>query len=131
MKGDLPLAAQRLLCSLPCRTHERRLDAYSERESANNVRECVINGVRYESLAEAARQLHRSRETLRRALAERGGRYEPANPRGRGGHNARAIIIGAERFGSMSEARAALGIALKTLHAMISEGRARYAGKHE
>ena len=129
MRGDPHPAAVRLCSCLPVRTHEPPAEAYKERAPGNHVRECVINGRRYESLIEAARQLGCNRETLRRALAENGGRWE--RPERRGGNNARAIIIGQVRYASKSAAQRGIGRSLKTLHAMLADGRALYAERHE
>ena len=71
MKGDLHPAAVRLSAALPCRTHERRPIPYAERLSANNIRNVLIAGVRYESLTEAGRQLGKSRGAVRNMI-ERG-----------------------------------------------------------
>ncbi len=67
MKGDMPLAAFRLMGLLPVRTHERPQGAYVP-ESSKLPRSVVVNGVRYESLTEAARKTHRSRESIRNMI---------------------------------------------------------------
>lgn len=69
MKGDMPEAAMRLACALPCRTHTRTAADYSERLSVNNFRNVMIDGTRYESLTEAGRQLGKSRTAIRNMIA--------------------------------------------------------------
>lgn len=69
MTGDLPAAAVRLMSSCPVRTHVRTPQAYAERLSVNNFRNVIVDGVRYESLTEAGRQLGRSRGAIRNMIA--------------------------------------------------------------
>ncbi len=60
---------------LTVRTHSRHFGDYAARNSANNTRECVVNGVRYESLTEAARQLGCCREKIRKMILRGTARY--------------------------------------------------------
>ena len=75
MKDDCPAAAQRLMLILPVRTHVRLVRDLEARESAKNVRPVSVGGARYESLAEASRQLRVSREKIRNMIKNGNGRY--------------------------------------------------------
>ena len=56
----------------------------------------------------------------------------PANPgRGRGGANARAVIVQGKRYASIAAAVKALKIGNTRIYMWIDSGRARYAGAHE
>lgn len=71
MKGDIPLAAFRLLSSntLIVRTHERK--SYVRLQASTTSDPIKVGGVTYESIAEASRQLGYSRGKLRKMI-ERG-----------------------------------------------------------
>ena len=75
MKGDLHPAAVRLSSALPCRTHIRELPQYKERLSANNTRAVICNGIHYESLTEASRQIGVCREAIRKRIYKGTARY--------------------------------------------------------
>lgn len=98
------------------------------KNEVNHARPVTVGGVRYESLAEAARQLRCHKETLRKRL-QAGKTSAPQSQRG--GWNRRAIFIGKMRFESMKEVQSATGYGPKALRRMIADGRARYAGEHE
>lgn len=74
MKGDIPAAALRLSCALPVRTHEQQFSPLSERQNVNNFRRVVVNGTRYQSITEAARDLRVCRDTIRRMIDRGEGR---------------------------------------------------------
>ena len=71
MRGDLPACAVRLMAELPSRTHERQFGEHTRRASAHNrePRCVVIDGAHYRSLTDAARQLRKCRETIRKMIA--------------------------------------------------------------
>ena len=75
MKGDLPLAAVRLLSACTVRTHIRTQLTYEARLSANNVRKVRVGPITYESLTEAGRQLGKSRGAIRNMIASGRARY--------------------------------------------------------
>lgn len=58
--------------------------------------------------------------------ARRTGRRRIITGRGRGGSNRQEIEIYGTRFRSVTEARAALRIAHRTIHKLLTEGKARY-----
>ncbi len=75
MKGDICAAAVRLCAALPVRTHvapERRAPGGN---NANNVRAVIVDGVLYESLTEASRQVGLGREALRKRIYKGTARY--------------------------------------------------------
>lgn len=76
MRGDMPLAAIRLLASntLAVRTHERSHQVVHD-GNANNVRPVIVDGVHYESLTEASRQVGVGREALRKRIYKGTARY--------------------------------------------------------
>lgn len=55
---------------LTVRTHERKFGEYASRDSVNNFKVIVIDGVRYESVTEAARELKCCRQTIRKMVKE-------------------------------------------------------------
>ena len=75
MKGDLPDAALRLCSQLPVRTHTQLTEQYQRRLSSNNVRAVIVDGVLYESLTEASRQIGRCREAIRKRIYKGTARY--------------------------------------------------------
>lgn len=77
MKGDLPAAAVRLCAALPVRTHSRELPREDGRmrHCANNVSAVIVDGVLYDSLAEAARQCGIGREAIRKRIYKGTARY--------------------------------------------------------
>lgn len=77
MRGDIPEAAFRLMLALPVRTHTVALapDDGRMRHCENNVRECVVHGVHYESLSAAGRALGKSRGAIRNMIYAGEARY--------------------------------------------------------
>ena len=75
MKGDLHPAAVRLSAALPVHTHTRPVPAFKERNSANNTRAVICNGIHYESLTEASRQIGVCREAIRKRIYKGTARY--------------------------------------------------------
>ena len=104
MKGDLPAVALRLSSALPVRTHLRPVP----------VNEKV--GLKLGQ--------HPKHKQGKRA-------YHEASNRGRGGHNAIAIIIAGKRYPSIKLAARALKIGNTRIYGLIDTGAARYAKEHE
>ena len=98
MKGDLPAVALRLSSALPVRTH---------------LRPVPVN--KKVGLKPGQHQKHKQGKRA----------YHEASNRGRGGHNAIAIIIAGKRYPSIKLAARALKIGNTRIYGLIDSGEAR------
>lgn len=75
MKGDLHPAAMRLSAALPSTTHVQQFGEHAARNSVNNFKRVIIDGVQYDSITEASRQLRKCREIIRKMIIRGEARY--------------------------------------------------------
>lgn len=77
MRGDLPLAAFRLLNALPVRTHERPVAAAPSTARGNRYgrRPVIVRGVEYETIRDARSKLGIGYEQFYAMIAKGEARY--------------------------------------------------------